>query len=221
MSPDESLFQLTQQELELLARLDEIEQEIAENGGVLSLELEEVWDRTVARLAEAEDAIEEKYKRYGYVILEQRANAETLRSRAEILRDRAQKIEDRADRKDRTAERLHRYLQRDMKARGIKEMEFEDFAFVFGKPRGRRPYEITADPEYLPPRFRRHKFRFNVNGDVSQQTLEELRAMAKQVGAKVSVEPRKNEIYAALTSGDPEIENYAVIGEKDDVLKMK
>ena len=222
-----SMFALQGTHRQILAELQEIDRKVAENAGVYPDGLAEREEELEDALFSIEGTLEEKYRRYGHVMSELRADAESLRARADEYQQIVDRIRKRADRNEDRAKKMENRILEDMKTRQIEEVDTGDFIFKLHWKSG-RSVNVLSPPDKLPDRFRREKVDFKYSAaEVDPDVRDLLRDLATTVSnatgksIEVTPYPDKRAIKSALKEGDEEAEGVAQLEEKKRKLKIE
>lgn len=218
-----TLFDLREQEHELLAKIARIEERLAANGGVITDEMDEMLETAYAELDETYDSLGDKYSGYLYVMDEIRADADALDARADRLQERVDAFRTRAERQRKNADRLEQRLLDDMIMNEMEEVDCGDAGLltVRDKP-GRATVTIKEDAEDLPARFRREEVKFKaIASEWAEDVYKKLLALAEELGADRKIKPDLRSIKNALSDEDPEATQIAEWEPRPKVLSRK
>ena len=156
MSTSPTLYAIGEDLLALDALLFEVGGDISEEEAAAAIEQ---W------FAENEAALVKKLDGYGYLVRRQEADGKFLDEEIRRLTARKQARENGAKR---LKDRLKDFLQQ----HGMKDVETDHFRFAIQKNGGKRPVEVTVQPEALPKKFQRVKIE--ADNEAIRQELERL-----------------------------------------------
>ena len=187
-----TLFELTKEQLELKARLEQIEEEIEEAGGALTEEREEKWDHLILDRLESEANVEEELDSYGFVFGELEAELNEIEGRMEPLLDILDNLRARRNSKARQIDRLKGAVLYYLDATGQEKIECDHFRFRKQQNGGRVPLDISEGVDPYDERYDRF-----VKKDFDRDALRD-----------------------ALESGDPVAEEVAHLEERGHHLRV-
>jgi len=190
---------------DVLDELREIEQEIIDNDGEVTDELDARHDAALDKLLTIEGSVEEKIDGYGAVMTELEQEIESVKGREKPIKEMKKNLRSRRKalqrNRDKMKERLMVYLQEIGKER----VEGDNFRFRRQSNGGRRSVDVdkTATPENVPEKYTRKSLdKSAIREDLKR--LEELREKYDQ--ARNRYDEAVDDLNAAEDGSEEEAE---------------
>lgn len=148
-----TLFELTQEQQNLKACLETLEDALEDAGGVVTDEQDRAYNALVDDLAAADAGLEDKLDSYGFVKAEIEAEIGEIEGRMAPLQELLDNLRARRDAKRRQVERLKQAVLNHLENTGRDKVDCNHFRFRRQRNGGKQP--LALDPEANPddPRF--------------------------------------------------------------------
>lgn len=173
-----SLIELTKAKSDVVERLKAIEQEIIDNDGEVTDELDEAYDECLDELLSMEGTIEEKIDAYGAVMTELEQEIESVKGREKPIKKMKKSLRSRRKALQRNRDKMKDRLMIHLRALGEERVEGDNFRFRRQSNGGKRSVEVTGDvsPAEVSHEYTYSKFDY----DAIRNALKELESLREE-----------------------------------------
>lgn len=208
---------------DVLDELREIEQEIIDNDGEVTDELDARHDAALDKLLTLEGSVEEKIDGYGAVMTELEQEIESVKGREKPIKEMKKNLRSRRKALQRNRDKMKERLMVYLREIGKERVEGDNFRFRRQSNGGRRSVDVdkTATPENVPEKYTRKSLdKSAIREDLKR--LEELReqfeALREEWDKHCEIRAKCDEGSSGWHSADGEAHQYreeakGVLGE--------